>query len=127
MEVTLSTREVGIAAELLAREHLEQHGLTWVASNVRGEESLEEIDLIMRDEAFLVFIEVRSRKMVKYGHPLESITKQKQQRIIKAATVYLIKNRIYDKIACRFDVVSLTQVKEENQLVWIKDAFRAQY
>ena len=126
MEKTISKRSLGQAAETQARLFLEEQGLTFVANNVRSE-SQEEIDLIMQDKEWLVFIEVRSRKNTEYGHPLDSITPQKQRHIIRAATVYLLKKHIYDKVACRFDVVSLTQVDEDNQLVWIKDAFRAQY
>ena len=81
-------------------------------------------DIIARDGATLVFVEVRSRKNTEYGHPLDSITPQKQHHIIKAATLYLIKKQIYDKIACRFDVVALsTQENQNNQLVWILRPF----
>ena len=125
--MTILRRVKGLTAERWARDYLEEQGLKWVASNWHIEPSREEIDLIMQEGEFVVFVEVRSRKNADHGHPLDSINPLKQRHIINAATVYLIKNRIYDKVACRFDVVGVTQNGEENQLVWIKDAFRAHY
>ncbi|MGL5728891.1 MAG: YraN family protein, partial [Plesiomonas sp.] len=73
-----SQRECGAHYEQLARRHLEQHGLFFIAANVtvRG----GELDLIMRDQYDWIFVEVRYRRSNRYGSAIESITAKKQQR-----------------------------------------------
>ena len=73
--------------EKLAKRYLEQQGLLWQQSNYRTR--LGEIDLIMQDKQQLVFVEVRFRRHSQYGSGADTITHQKQQRIIKAAQHFL--------------------------------------
>lgn len=89
-----------------------------------------EIDLIMQEGQTLIFIEVRFRKNDFYGGALESVTTQKQQRIMRTAEQYLqhetkLKNG-------RIDVVAMSQqpkngqgveVEAEYSFKWIKNAF----
>jgi len=79
-----------------------------------------EIDLIMQDHQTIVFIEVRSRASVIHGHPLESISQKKQQKIIKTAHVFLIQHPQFSTHYLRFDCVSLLAHQHIN---WIKNAF----
>ncbi len=61
----------GQAAEDIASRYLQKQGLVSVDSNFFSRRG--EIDLIIRDNDYLVFIEVRYRKQTDYGHPLETI------------------------------------------------------
>lgn len=84
----------------------------------------------MQDSNTLVFIEVRFRKNNLYGDGLESVTSQKQQRILSTAEEYL-QNETKLKNA-RIDVVAMSQ-KPQNMrnedseagysFDWIKNAF----
>ena len=113
------SQQMGFAAEEHARRYLSEHGLTWVESNYLCR--LGEIDLIMRDKDYVVFIEVRARASKAYGGAVQSITHSKRQKIIRTATLYLQTKKLYDKQPCRFDVVSLDGVPP--QINWIKNAF----
>ncbi|MCK4609159.1 MAG: YraN family protein, partial [Gammaproteobacteria bacterium] len=86
-----------------------------------------EIDLIMRDQADLVFVEVRFRKGEDYGDALESVTRSKQLRVIRAAQYYLQENPQYADDPCRFDVVAIAPDDTKEKIVWIKDAFWVKY
>ncbi|KTD69456.1 hypothetical protein Lste_2614 [Legionella steelei] len=86
---------------------------------------LGEIDLIMRDQEELVFIEVRSRVSAQFGGGIASVTYAKKQKILKTATYYLLKHKKYDQFALRFDVVSIDGTSAT--INWIKDAFGADY
>lgn len=110
----------GAAAEALACHYLQAHGLILEARNFRCREG--ELDLIMRDGARLVFIEVRSRCYSRYGTPAESVTLAKQRRLLRAAAIYLQQRQIDPP--CRFDVVSILQFADKPQLEWIQDAFQ---
>lgn len=111
----------GLAAEATARDYLVAQGMQWVESNYRCR--LGEIDLIMRDDNNLVFVEVRSRASNVYGGAIESITYGKQQKLLKTASLYLLAHRLQDNVAARFDVISIEG--KPPQLTWIKNAFGA--
>jgi putative endonuclease len=110
----------GTAAEDLALRYLEARGLTLVTRNFRCRTG--ELDLIMRDGEQLVFVEVRSRRHTRYGTPAESVTRTKQQRLLRAAAFYLQRQRLNPP--CRFDVVAILQAESEPQVEWIRDAFQ---
>lgn len=91
----------GEEAEQAAADHLEARGLKLVARNYRCRGG--EIDLILRDGAYLVFVEVRERAGAAFGGAAASITVSKQARIRLAAQHYLSRHGI--DLPCRFDAV----------------------
>ena len=105
----------GNAAEEAAARLLTSHGLQVVARNfrVRG----GEIDLVCRDGALTVFVEVRLRTRQDYGGAAASITATKQARLILAARHWLAR---HGDTICRFDAV----LSDGEKMEWIKDAFR---
>jgi putative endonuclease len=105
----------GGEAEERAARFLAAHGLQVVARNYRTRRG--EIDLIVRDGAVLVFVEVRMRTDARFGGALESITARKRSRIAVAARQYLM--RLGRLPACRFDVVCI----EGREPTWIRGAF----
>ena len=118
-----NTKEIGAEAEKLAQDFLQQKGLSLVECNyqVKG----GEIDLIMRDDPHLVFIEVRYRKNDRFGSGAETVDYRKQSRIIKAATNYLMDKSGRATQPARFDVISITSSESQPEIEWIKDAFQA--
>jgi putative endonuclease len=95
--------EAGARAEELAAEFLTARGLTILHRNVRTR--FGELDLIAREGATLVFIEVRLRQKQAFGGAAASITPAKQARMIASARIYLASLR--HEPACRFDAVLL--------------------
>ncbi len=106
-------QSIGDIAENIAASHLEKQGLSLKTRNFscRG----GEIDLIMTDADQLVFIEVRYRSYSNFGSPLESITVQKQRRIIKAARHYLHQQGLTEVASCRFDAISIEPASTQSQ------------
>lgn len=113
------TNQQGSLAETQAEQFLQQQGLLLLHKNFRCKTG--EIDLIMRDQHTLVFIEVRLRSNRQFSSAAESVTWQKQQKIIRTAQVYLLKHNLLDKVRCRFDVITFDRPQGHPQ--WIKDAF----
>lgn len=111
----------GDTAEALAVAHLEQAGLQIIERNfrVRG----GEIDCVARDKNMLIFVEVRYRQHQQFGGAAGSINLHKQQRIIHAAQLYLLKHPRFADVPCRFDCILLDQLQSA-QIEWIKDAFQ---
>lgn len=108
----------GAAAEAVALQFLQKKGLKLVAQNYRCR--FGEIDLVMRDEATLVFTEVRLRASRDFGGAAASVTTQKQRKIILAAKHYL--SELKQMPACRFDVALLDDINID-RVEWIKNAF----
>lgn len=112
-------REKGAFAEEKALTYLKKQGLKPVTQNYTCR--LGEIDLIMRDGEYLVFVEVRSRVSAAFGGGIASITYAKQQKVIKSALHYMMTHKAMSQCAMRFDVISIDGKVES--LTWIKDAF----
>jgi putative endonuclease len=112
--------DTGAQAELWAAQHLQRQGMKLVAQNYRGR--FGEIDLIMQDDAVLVFIEVRLRRNADFGGAAASIDSRKQQRIIRTAQQYL--SALTRTPPCRFDVVLMDDALGQN-VQWLKNAFDA--
>jgi len=110
----------GAQAEHWALEHLQRQGMKLIEHNYRGR--FGEIDLIMQDDAVLVFIEVRLRSNADFGGAAASVDGHKQQRIIRTAQQYL--SSLSRTPPCRFDVVLMDDVLGHNAQ-WLKNAFDA--
>jgi putative endonuclease len=110
-------QEHGRAWEQLALAHLQAHGLTLVEANFTCKGG--EIDLVMRDGATWVFVEVRQRADRRHGGAAASITPAKQRRVLRAAQVYL--QRMARMPACRIDVVAI----DGDRIDWLRDAIGA--
>jgi putative endonuclease len=100
---TADRAQSGASAEALAGRFLESQGLTIVARNFRIRRG--EIDLIARDGATLVFVEVRFRRSQSHGGAAESITAAKRARLVAAAQAFLL--RQHGDPPCRFDAILL--------------------
>ncbi len=115
-----STFISGREAEIYARRYLIGQGLQWLASNYRCR--LGEIDLIMKSvTGVLVFVEVRRRTSSTFGGALQSVTRSKQQKLLKAASYYLMAHPMLGHRGVRFDVLALDG--NPPRVTWIQQAF----
>ena len=78
--------ELGQRGERIAERHLVARGLTVIDRNWRCPQG--EIDLVLRDGDETVFVEVKTRTSVAYGHPLEAITVAKLARLRRLALAW---------------------------------------
>lgn len=98
-------RAIGSKYEAMAAAYLETRGYEILEQNYR--DRFGEIDIIARDGKFLVFLEVKYRKDLRMGHPLEAVDYRKQQRIRNTARRYLYCRYPNQVLPCRFDVVAI--------------------
>lgn len=119
----MSSVDLGNLYERKAEQFLTARGLRLLLRNYRCRGG--EIDLIMQDAKNLVFVEVRYRKNVAHGSPLESVTSGKQRRIIRAAQHFMMLNPVHYDKACRFDAVGISGDQNVLKFDWIKSAFSA--
>lgn len=109
--------KAGLAAEELARNYLLTQGLQWIESNYRCRWG--EIDLIMQEKNYLVFVEVKARASSAFGGAVASVSYAKQRKLIKTATYYLLAKKLHEKQPMRFDVLGF----ESQKIEWIQNAF----
>ncbi|QEI08549.1 YraN family protein [Pigmentiphaga aceris] len=115
------TQRHGAEQEALALAHLENAGLQLLARNVASR--VGELDLVMQDGDILVFVEVRARSSSRFGGAAASVTFAKQQRLTRAAQVFLKTAWRGPVPRCRFDVVAISP----EGIAWLRDAFTPSY
>lgn len=78
----------GREGEEIAREFLKEKGFRLIESNYSN--VLGEIDIIMSDKDWLVFVEVKLKIGDKYGSPEEMINKSKLAKVRRVAESFLV-------------------------------------
>ena len=95
--------DLGKSGEAFARKHLEDNGYEILEVNWRFQRA--EVDIIAKDGAVLVFIEVKSRSTSSWGPPEQSISPKKRMLLADAASRYM--ELIHHEWEIRFDVISV--------------------
>ncbi len=113
----------GAWGEALAAEYLRKKKYTVEAVGYRCR--FGEIDLIVRDKQFLVFVEVKLRKSGTFAQAMEYVDKRKQDRLRTTALVYLNQNPT--QLQPRFDVIEIYApegtLTKKPQIHHLEDAF----
>jgi len=88
----------------MAVQHLSGAGWTVLARNYRT--GRKEVDIVARKAGLVIFVEVKTRSGLGFGHPLEAITYKKRREIAEVARGWLAHNRgVADSV--RFDAISV--------------------
>jgi len=110
----------GASGELMAVKHLTEKGFTILHKNWRH--SHWEVDIIAVKENVLHFIEVKTRRTKKFGHPEDAVSKKKIRNLINASEEYLYQFPRWQRI--QFDILSITILKHEPvEYFFIEDVF----
>lgn len=116
-------RRVGTYWEQRAEVYLQDRGLTLVTRNFLTQ--LGEIDLIMRDDFHLVFVEVRYRRNSRFASAAHSVTPQKRERLTNCANLFRKQHPIWSEYPCRFDVIAYDANVSLPDAIWLRGAFEA--
>ncbi|MHA3079100.1 YraN family protein [Acinetobacter sp. ANC 5502] len=95
----------GIWAEQLAQRYLQQQGFILLVQGYYCRYG--EIDLIMVNAEQLIFVEVKARASTTFGEASESISFNKQRKVIRTAEHFLLEHTEYQNFSCRFDVICI--------------------
>ena len=122
--MTNKQQKFGEKSENLAAWFLRENGYKIIEQNYRNR--IGEIDIIAQDKKTIVFVEVKSRRSIRYGSPKWAVTPQKQRKISMVALYYLKTTKQIDAKA-RFDVVAITSNRDVPQIEIVKNAFELAY
>lgn len=111
---------LGKEGEKIAESYLGKKGYRLVRRNYRC--PVGELDLIVLDRRVIVFVEVKTRTDDRFGVPLESVHRKKQQKMIKTALFFLSQHRLHHREA-RFDVIGVSFAAGEPVVEHIQNAF----
>ncbi len=95
--------QTGRSFEERTAQFYQDNGFEIVARNWRA--GHKEIDLIVRREGLLVFVEVKSSRSKLFGHPSERVDRKKRGHLVEAAQRFIVESKL-SGIDFRFDVVT---------------------
>ncbi len=112
----------GARYESQAANYLCDRGLLLLQQNFHCR--FGEIDLIMREQDFICFIEVKYRKSHGFDGAIGAIPPAKQRKIIQTARFFIAQHPQHADSAFRFDAFLIQQQADgSEQIDWIKSAF----
>ncbi len=97
-------KTVGQLGEDEAAKYLKKNGYEIIERNYMISHS--EIDIIAKNEKYIVFVEVRSKTGTQFGSPEDSMSNSKRRQVRKTAELYLLTNK-YKEHQIRFDFIGV--------------------
>ena len=105
----------------MAANFLIERGYTILARNKHLGHA--EVDLIAQNEEDLVFVEVKTRSNIDFGHPEEAVDESKLTHLIEAAERYLAEENL--DLDWHIDVIAITgtpNTKQPPDIRWYQNA-----
>ena len=119
--MTAVKQALGRWGEDLAVQFLEKSGYEVLARNWRCRDG--ELDVVVRRDGTLCFVEVKTRSSAAFGLPAEAVGPQKAARIRKLAGRWLTEQRPRGWSGLRFDVVSVMRTAAGPEVLHLEDVF----
>lgn len=109
-------KAMGFLGENISCKYMENLGYVILETNYKRRGF--EIDIICQKNDLLVFVEVKYKKDLSFGHPLEAIDIKKQERIRQGAKRYIYENNL-EKYDVRFDCIGILDKK----IIYVENGF----
>jgi putative endonuclease len=114
---------LGLTGEDLACRELERRGYEILARRYRRRGG--EVDIVAREGATTVFVEVKTRDGLAFGAGGEAVSAFKRRRLTRVALDYLARHGLGER-PCRFDVVAIEVSGLAPQIEVYRNAFDAE-
>jgi len=111
---------LGKLGEDLAFKKIKKMGYKCIVRNYKC--PLGEIDIVAKQDDYLVFVEIKTRRGRNTGYAKEAVNKRKMRQLSKAALTYMKENNCCDTKS-RFDVVAVSINQEKSDIEVIQNAF----
>ena len=114
-----SSNKIGQQAENTARDYLLRAGLTFVTCNYHSRAG--EIDIVMRDGATWVFVEVKFRKTSTHGSAVDFFHQAKRKKFVKAVQYFMHNHSLNPAMVDhRIDLVAIDGAIHHENIQWFK-------
>jgi len=115
-----ATREIGKDGEDIALKYLLKQGYKLLQRNWHF--GKYEVDLIIENDEYLVFVEVKFRSSNYFGEPEIFVSDKQKHNLVKAANRYISRYGVEKE--ARFDIISIVMQNNKPSIKHIEDAFR---
>ncbi len=113
-------RHFGNSGEDIAAVFLEEQGYEILDRNFSC--LFGELDIVARQGQILAFVEVKTRRSLKFGRPAAAVTSSKQRKL-RTTALYYLKRHPHPRCTIRFDVIEITELYGDIQLNHVTSAF----
>lgn len=110
----------GRTGEALARRYLAERGYRIRDVNWRGRRG--ELDVVAEKDGWLVFVEVRTKRTLRFGTAREAVDGRKRRQILRVAEEYVIRQRLAER-PLRFDCIFVDWRGDEPVLEHVQDIY----
>jgi putative endonuclease len=118
--MTKARHELGLVGERIAARWLQSAGWMVVAHRFRS--GHRDVDLIARRGQVVAFVEVKARRGLAFGSPVEAVHWRKRRELVRSAQVWV--DRFGSPgLTYRFDVVGVLVRGTRVQVRHVPDAF----
>lgn len=114
----MKNKYIGKLGEDRAEIFLKQKGYNIITRNFSC--FYGEVDIIAQNKNEIIFVEVKTRTSLKFGYPIDSVSKHKRIHMKKTAEYFLYKNNILENIV-RFDVIEVYIINKRSYIKHIKN------
>jgi putative endonuclease len=118
--MSAASQEFGELGERIAERWLKAHG--WRVVQRRFRAGHRDIDLVVEREGTVAFVEVKARRGVEFGDPVEAVNWSKQQQLVRSASVWIDRHGRPSE-SYRFDVVGVLVEGERVRVRHVANAF----
>ncbi len=118
--MTKARQELGLLGERIAARWLYRHG--WVVVAHRFRSGHRDIDLIVRRQHVVAFVEVKARRGERFGSPIEAVHVRKQRELARSARIWVDRYGT-PALTYRFDVFGVLMIGQSVRVRHIPNAF----
>jgi putative endonuclease len=118
--MTAARQAFGELGERIAERWLRRQG--WEVVNRRFRNGRRDIDLVVRREQTVAFIEVKARKGDDFGGPVEAVNWRKQRELVRSAKVWIDRHG-QEAEDYRFDVFGVLVAGDRVRVRHVPSAF----
>lgn len=121
--MTAATQEFGELGERIAERWLRRQGWRLVQRRFRA--GHRDIDLVMERGGTVAFVEVKARRGLAFGDPVEAVNWSKQKELARSASIWIDRHGRPAE-SYRFDVVGVLVEGERVRIRHVPNAFSLQ-
>jgi TIGR00252 family protein len=121
--MSAARQEFGELGERIAERWLRRQG--WRVLQRRFRNGHRDIDLVVEREGTVAFVEVKARKGLAFGDPVEAVNWSKQRELVRSASVWIDRHGRPAE-SYRFDVVGVLVEGDRVRVRHVPNAFSLQ-
>jgi putative endonuclease len=121
--MSAARQEFGELGERIAERWLKRKG--WRVVQRRFRSGHRDIDLVVEREGTVAFVEVKARKGLAFGDPVEAVNWSKQRELVRSASVWIDRHG-RPMESYRFDVVGVLVEGDRVRIRHVQNAFSLQ-